>query len=265
MNIQVTVDAVGIRVYGDEHIFFQCIWQPGPVDVQPAGMRIQLYHHVVGGTGVDDRFMIYRVAVAAQEQAAGHMPQDGGIGIFDGFQQAGHCFFLRHLQVGVHGSDHQVKFGQYLIGVVQCAIVEDIGFYALENAEWRQLFIEGVDLFMLCQHSFNGKAVSVKGRPGVVADHEVFKSLRFGGGGHFFQGRFAVAPAAVRVDDAFDIAGRYYLRELLLPGQRQFIETFPQEGRYICHARGVENGFFRRGIVHESGAAAGIELVHEGR
>lgn len=69
----------------------------------------------------------------------------------------------------------------------------------------RQLFIEPVYIQMLFPDAIFRKAVGIRGRLAVIADHQVFKPLFDAGSGHLFDAVAAIAPVAVAVDDPFDI------------------------------------------------------------
>jgi hypothetical protein len=95
--IMISFRGVCVGIDGDEDASLYRIADPSPVHIETAGMRIQFYHRVVFRTGIDYLFMVDRVTGAAEQQAAGHMPQDRGIGVGDGVEQAGHGLVFAHL------------------------------------------------------------------------------------------------------------------------------------------------------------------------
>ena len=196
-----------VGVDGDECALFEGVADPTPVHVEAAGVGVEFDRDVVSDAGVDDGFVIDGVAGAAEEEAAGHVAEDGGVGVFDGFEEAGHGFFDVHLQVGVDGGDDEVEGGEDLIAVVEGSIVEDVGFDAFEDGEGGEFFVELVYLGVLFADTVFFEAVGVEGAFAVVADDEVFEAFVDAGGGHFFEGVGTVAPGAVAVDDGFYVGG----------------------------------------------------------
>ena len=80
------------------------------------------------------------------------MTQNGGVWIFNSFDQASSCLFLIHFQVGVDRSHDKIKALQYLIRIIQRTNIQEIRLDPFENMKSGNLFIQMVDLFMLLQH-----------------------------------------------------------------------------------------------------------------
>ena len=207
--IGIAFDGVSVGVDGYEHSFFQGVAYPAPVHIEPPGMGIELDGHVMGRAGVDDRLVIDGITGAAEEEPACHVSKDGGIGIFDGAEQAHHRLFLIHLEIGVYGGDDEVEGGKDIICVIEIAVVEDIALDAFKDIKGGELFIEGFYFLVLLFDPFFGEAVGVKSALAVIADDHIFQALCDAGAGHFFQTVATVAPRAVAVYDGPDIVRLY--------------------------------------------------------
>ncbi len=104
------------------------------------------------------------VALAAEEQAAGGVAQDGSAGVLCSRDEPAGGLFFVHAQVGVNGGDDKVEAGEQVVGIVEAAVVEDIAFDAFENAERRQFGIQGVDFSPLGQYPVLLQAVGIESR-----------------------------------------------------------------------------------------------------
>ena len=90
------VDGVGVGVDGDEGAVVECVADLAPVDVEAAGVGVEFDGDVVADAGVDYAPVVDGVAGAAEEEAAGHVAEDGGVGVVEGFEDAGDCLVLAH-------------------------------------------------------------------------------------------------------------------------------------------------------------------------
>src|SRR5687767_11451310 len=106
----------------------------------------------------------------------------------------------------MNGSNDQVEGGKNTVRIIEHAICKDITFNAFENFKGAQLLIEFINIIMLLFNPLFGQSLCIERRFTVIADHEVLEMHIDAGKRHFFNGIHAVAPVAVRMDDASDIS-----------------------------------------------------------
>lgn len=66
VNVAHALPAVRIGVDGDEYAFFQGVGNPGPIQIEAVGARVEFDRYAVRGTGIDDAAMIDGVTGARQ-------------------------------------------------------------------------------------------------------------------------------------------------------------------------------------------------------
>lgn len=76
--------AVGIGIDTDPNAILQGFGNKRPVNIKPVRIGIQLYGDLVPGAGLKHGIPVQRISLATQEQAAGRVPEDTGMRIFDG-------------------------------------------------------------------------------------------------------------------------------------------------------------------------------------
>ncbi len=104
------------------------------VQVEPLGAGVDLQPHAAAHRLGRDAVEIEGVRVAVQQHAAGRMAEDAQVRAFERAQQAvGHLARLQ-VHVAVHAADHQVEFGQRVVGQIHLAILENVAFDAAEDA-----------------------------------------------------------------------------------------------------------------------------------
>ena len=94
-DVVIAVYGVGVGIDGDQCAFVEGIADPAPVHIEAAGVGVEFDDDVVGDAGVDDLLMVDGIAGAAEEKTAGEVAEDGGIGVFDGADEAASWLFLR--------------------------------------------------------------------------------------------------------------------------------------------------------------------------
>src|ERR1700759_1126894 len=134
------------------------------------------------------------------------MTENGSEWIADGGKQALHGFFFGHFQIGVNRCNYEIKARQYVISIIQVAVVKNVTFYTFKYFEWCEAGIELVNVPVLFNDTIFFQPVCIERAFAMVADHQVFKSFRNAYPGHFFYGMAASAPGAVGVNDPFNIA-----------------------------------------------------------
>ena len=108
---------------------------PTPVEIEPPGVRVDLDRHVMFCASLQHHLDIDGVARAAQQLAPGRMTQDGseGIGNRPHDPRCLRCFIK--MKSAVDTGDNEIERLQHLIGIVQRAILADVGFDTLQDAE----------------------------------------------------------------------------------------------------------------------------------
>ncbi len=119
LHIGVAAGMVGVGVNAEHHALLQRILHPTPVQVQAPGVCVYLDDDVVGSTGIDHHFVVDRVTLTAQQQAACRVAEYGGIRVLDGGDEAVRCLFLVHVQDAVHRGHHKVKRLQNVVFIIQ--------------------------------------------------------------------------------------------------------------------------------------------------
>ena len=128
----------------------------GRVEAFGAGVDLDGLVELRGGgedeLGVEGRLR----AAAADDDAAGAVAEDVHVRIGErGDHAAGHLLAV-HAQLGVHAGDDDVELREEIGLLVEGAVLEDVDLDAGEDAEGRQLFVEGGDDLELLAQALGG-------------------------------------------------------------------------------------------------------------
>src|SRR3989442_1433933 len=194
------------------------------------------------GGGVEDFFHVVIERVAAKQKPASGMGDDLRVGIFDGREEAfGHGRAVE-VEIGVHGADHDVELREDFVGVIEPAVLEDVHFGAGEDVDAEAVsmrarraggVVRGVDFLDVRGHAPFVEAIGDGDGFRVIGDGDVFVAEGAGGGGHFFDGVFAVAGGRVPLEAAFDVFEADGLRQAVLFGGGNFAGVFAQLRRNV--------------------------------
>src|SRR5690606_3693244 len=117
----------------------------------------------------------------SQEQAPGRVAQDGKRGMAHGADDPAGHLVASGREPRVHRTDDVVELGQYVVGVVESTVGENVGFYPLEHAErpirGAEPAVDAVDLEVLAAYRFDSQAAGVGGAPRMIAKAEVGPTL----------------------------------------------------------------------------------------
>src|SRR5690606_14952455 len=143
---------------------------PPPIQVQYPRVGIDFDHDVICRTGINDCLMVYGVSVPAEQQPARGMSQNGGVGIFYGFNKPGSGFLSGHAQGAMDGSHDEIKACQYVIRIIQAAVHQDVTFDATKYPKGSQLPVKHLYLPLLLSDSFYIQSACIKSRPTMVGN-----------------------------------------------------------------------------------------------
>jgi hypothetical protein len=150
MHVIQLPDRVRIRIDAHHASEIERRLMPSPVEVEPPWMGIDLDDNVVLRASAKHLLDIDFVPRAALKLPASHVTDDCGEGVGDRSQQAVGLGFPVHLEPAVNAGDHKVESGQYIIGIVQRPVRQDVGFDSLQDPEFLpELFVEPVGLPVL--------------------------------------------------------------------------------------------------------------------
>src|SRR5574343_1610118 len=107
------------------------------------------------------------------------------------------------------GGDHQIECAQYIIGVIETSISQNITFNTFENAEGGIFRIQLFDLLMLLPDPLFTETTGISSRLTMVADHEIFQLPIQTAFNHFLNRMNPITPGAMRVNDSSDILFGY--------------------------------------------------------
>ncbi len=129
------LDAVGIAANGDQHLFF--LRQPAVIvgQVETIGVGVQFQKTFPLAGVANDAQHVDVVGLARADEPATGMSQDAEMAVVHGAQDALGLLALRQVKVRVHGSSHQIEFGEHLVGQVECTVFKNVDLDAFQQRD----------------------------------------------------------------------------------------------------------------------------------
>ena len=167
--------------------------------------------------------------------------------------------------MAVHAADHQVEFGQGVVGEVHGAVFEDVALDAGEDADaGSALAVDVADLAGEVHHALFVEAVGHGEGLGVVGDGDVLVAQGARGLGHFEQGGAAVGLGGVHVEVAAQVAKLDELGQAAFGGGFDFARILAQLGRNPGQAERFVDAGFGFASHFEIVVFAAREILHGG-
>src|SRR6185437_2805550 len=123
---------MGIRVDAEQAAQLQGALAPAPVHVETPRVSVDFDGDAMLCASAQDALHIDLVAGPSQQLAAGDVPEDCGVGVFDRFHDAVGLFLFAHSEFAMNTRDHEIEGLENVIGIVERAVAEDVGVDPLE-------------------------------------------------------------------------------------------------------------------------------------
>ncbi len=136
---------------------------------------------------------------ASDDDPAGAVAEDVGVGIGDGQHHALGHLVAGHAQLAVHAGDDDVELGEQLGLLVEAAVLVDVDLDTGEDAERRQLLVEVADHLQLLAEALGAEPVGDGQARRVVGEHHVVVAEGPRRLGHLADRAAAVRPVGVGV------------------------------------------------------------------
>ena len=134
-----------------------------PVEVEPVWISVDLECHVALGGPAHHGIHVERVGIAREQQSPRRMPENGEPWVVQRAQDAGRHLGPVHVEAAVHGADDEVESLQHFRRVVECAVLENVRFHALEHANALDTRVDRVYLEPLPFEVIGAQAPRIRG------------------------------------------------------------------------------------------------------
>ena len=183
----------------DHHAKCRRARNEAPVEIEALGICVELHGHAECPRFLEHGVHIDRIWVALEQQPTGWMAEDREVRIIQGAEHApGHFGFI-HVEPGMYRPDDKIEVAEQLGVVVECAVGQDVGFNAFEDAEVARRRVQRVDLPVLLVHALARESARVKRGQRMVGDADVAPSTIARGRCHLGDRCLAVGVAGVAV------------------------------------------------------------------
>ena len=112
--------------------------------VEPLWTAVDLHGGVEVRARVEDEVGVERRfrSSLADDDAAGAVTEDVGVGVGDRRDHAVGHRLLRHAQLAVHAGDDDIELGQDVVRMVERPVLEDVDLAAGQDAERREILVD---------------------------------------------------------------------------------------------------------------------------
>ena len=143
-------DGMGVGIDAEDAAELQGAPMPAPVKIEPPRICVDLDGDAVIRARLQDFLDVHVIAWPAQEQAAGHVPENGDERIGGSAQETLRLLRAIHPELSMDAGDDEIESPQNLVGIVERPIGENVGLDALEDAKTAvEARIEPIDFGVL--------------------------------------------------------------------------------------------------------------------